>query len=247
MFSYTWYHQTKHKITNQMWEYDNKHLINMPTSSTSSMSSNGHKLSLRSNGSSSPSPSLCSLSPKSSLSYRSTSLSPKTSIINGSGYNGNGYHNYGNCNNGILNSSGGYNSSPGQNGSNHSNGNSPHSVKHNSCILVNGGERKLSNSYLRFQRRYSKHGWAILLLWTVQYGVYDYIFQRLFCLLDLNVVIWNHDSLFYFLLEPRMLPITKMMAAYACISEEDPSSYLHHRLLLTITVCPKYHLRHSRS
>ena len=158
MFSYTWYHQTKHKITNQMWEYDNKHLINMPTSSTSSMSSNGHKLSLRSNGSCSPSPSLCSLSPKSSLSYRSTSLSPKTSIINGSGYNGNGYNNYGNYNNGSLSSSGGYNSSPGQNGSNHSNGNSPHSVKHNSCILVNGGERKLSNSYLRFQRRHSKHG-----------------------------------------------------------------------------------------
>ena len=180
MFSYTWYHQTKHKITNQMWEYDNKHLINMPTSSTSSMSSNGHKLSLRSNGSCSPSPSLCSLSPKSSLTYRSTSLSPKTSIINGSGYNGNGYHNYGNYNNGNLNSSGGYNSSPGQNGSNHSNGSSPHSVKHNSCILVNGGERKLSNSYLRFQRRYSKHGWAILLLWTVQYGVYDYILQRFF-------------------------------------------------------------------
>ena len=27
-----------------------------------------------------------------------------------------------------------------------------------SCMLVNGGQRKLSNSYLRYQRRYSKHG-----------------------------------------------------------------------------------------
>ena len=31
-------------------------------------------------------------------------------------------------------------------------------IPHNSCFLVNGKERKLSNSYLRFQRRYSKHG-----------------------------------------------------------------------------------------
>ena len=34
----------------------------------------------------------------------------------------------------------------------------PTSIPHNSCFLVNGKERKLSNSYLRFQRRYSKHG-----------------------------------------------------------------------------------------
>ena len=34
----------------------------------------------------------------------------------------------------------------------------PPPQNHNSCILVNGGQRKLSNSYLRFQRRYSKHG-----------------------------------------------------------------------------------------
>ena len=33
-----------------------------------------------------------------------------------------------------------------------------HTIPHNSCFLVNGKERKLSNSYLRFQRRYSKHG-----------------------------------------------------------------------------------------
>lgn len=35
---------------------------------------------------------------------------------------------------------------------------SSNGVPHNSCFLVNGKERKLSNSYLRFQRRYSKHG-----------------------------------------------------------------------------------------
>ena len=34
----------------------------------------------------------------------------------------------------------------------------PPTIPHNSCFLVNGKERKLSNSYLRFQRRYSKHG-----------------------------------------------------------------------------------------
>ena len=32
-------------------------------------------------------------------------------------------------------------------------------VQHNACILVNGSQRKLSHSYLRYQRRYSKHGW----------------------------------------------------------------------------------------
>jgi hypothetical protein len=131
----------------------------MPTSSASSMASNGHKLSFRSSGSCSPSPSLSSLSPKSSLSYRSTSLSPKTSIVNGSSYsyNGNGYPNNGTF---YSNGNGVHNGSPGQNGGMHTNGNSPtSSVNHNSCILVNGGQRKLSNSYLRFQRRYSKHGW----------------------------------------------------------------------------------------
>ena len=133
----------------------------MPTSSTASMASSGHKMSLRSSGSCSPSPSLSSLSPKSSLSYRSTSLSPKTSIVNGIGFSGNGYSNYGYYNNGINlygNGNGVSNGSQGQNGGNPNNGNSTTSVKHNSCILVNGGERKLSNSYLRFQRRYSKHG-----------------------------------------------------------------------------------------
>ena len=133
----------------------------MPTSSAASMASNGHKLSFRSSGSCSPSPSLSSLSPKSSLSYRSTSLSPKTSIVNGSSYNGNGYNSYGYHSNGAFysNGNGVNNGSPGQNGSGiHSNGHSPSSVNHNSCILVNGGQRKLSNSYLRFQRRYSKHG-----------------------------------------------------------------------------------------
>ena len=39
------------------------------------------------------------------------------------------------------------------------------SIPHNSCFLVNGKERKLSNSYLRFQRRYSKHGWVTLTRW----------------------------------------------------------------------------------
>ena len=29
----------------------------------------------------------------------------------------------------------------------------------NACMLVNGNQRKLSNSYLRYQRRYSKHGY----------------------------------------------------------------------------------------
>ena len=134
----------------------------MPTSSAASLISNGHKISLRSSGSCSPSPSLCSLSPKTSLSYRSTSLSPKTSLVNGNGYNGNGYSNYGYYNNGSPYSNGngtGVNSgSTGQNGGSHTNGHSPSSVNHNSCILVNGGQRKLSNSYLRFQRRYSKHG-----------------------------------------------------------------------------------------
>ena len=133
----------------------------MPTSSAASMASNGHKLSFRSSGSCSPSPSLSSLSPKSSLSYRSTSLSPKPSITNGSSYNGNGYHSYGYHNSGTFysNGNGVHNGSSGQNGGIHTNGNSPtSSVNHNSCILVNGGQRKLSNSYLRFQRRYSKHG-----------------------------------------------------------------------------------------
>ena len=32
-------------------------------------------------------------------------------------------------------------------------------AQHNACILVNGSQRKLSHSYLRYQRRYSKHGW----------------------------------------------------------------------------------------
>ena len=131
----------------------------MPTSSAASMSSSGHKLSFRSSGSCSPSPSLCSLSPKSSLSYRSTSLSPKTSVING--YNGSGYNSFGGFyNNGNFYSNGnGFNNGhAGQNGGIQTNGNSPSSVNHNSCILVNGGQRKLSNSYLRFQRRYSKHG-----------------------------------------------------------------------------------------
>ena len=132
----------------------------MPTSSAASMASSGHKLSFRSSGSCSPSPSLCSLSPKSSLSYRSTSLSPKTSVING--YNGSGYNSFGGFyNNGNFYSNGnGFNNGhAGQNGGIQTNGNSPSSVNHNSCILVNGGQRKLSNSYLRFQRRYSKHGW----------------------------------------------------------------------------------------
>ena len=128
----------------------------MPTSSSSSLTSNGHKISMRSSGSCSPSPSLSSISPKTSLVYRSGSLSPKTSLTNGSGYNGIGYGSYGyyynNGNGGMIS-----NNNQGQNG-NHSSGNSPSSVNHNSCILVNGGQRKLSNSYLRFQRRYSKHG-----------------------------------------------------------------------------------------
>ena len=133
----------------------------MPTSSTVSMASSGHKMSLRDRDSCSPSPSLSSLSPKSSISYRSTSISPKTSIVNGNGFNGNGYSSYGYYKNGINlygNGDVAHNGSHGQNIGNHTNGNSPSSVKHNSCILVNGGERKLSNSYLRFQRRYSKHG-----------------------------------------------------------------------------------------
>ena len=46
---------------------------------------------------------------------------------------------------------GGSPSSPGQSAS------SP-SHHANSCMLVNGSQRKLSNSYLRYQRRYSKHG-----------------------------------------------------------------------------------------
>ena len=139
----------------------------MPTSSAASLISNGHKISLRSSGSCSPSPSLSSLSPKSSLSYRSASLSPKTSLVNGNGYNGHGYSNLYTYNNGYYNngnpytngSGSGINSgSPGQNGGNYTNGHSPSSINHNSCILVNGGQRKLSNSYLRFQRRYSKPG-----------------------------------------------------------------------------------------
>ena len=138
----------------------------MPTSSTSSMISNGHKISNRSttSGSCSPSPSLTSLSPKTSLVYRSGSLSPKTSV--GSyGYNGN-YGNFAYYGDGNFyhqrNGSVGSNGSPmnGQNGAsgNSNGGTSPSNVNHNSCILVNGGQRKLSNSYLRFQRRYSKHG-----------------------------------------------------------------------------------------
>ena len=131
----------------------------MPTSSTATLPYNGHKISSRSSGSCSPSPSLSSISPKTSLVYRSGSLSPKTSLTNGNGYhNGNGviygsydyYYNNGTA--GIVK-----NNNPGQNGCS-SNGSSPSSVNHNSCILVNGGQRKLSNSYLRFQRRYSKHG-----------------------------------------------------------------------------------------
>ena len=130
----------------------------MPISSSASLISNGHKTSLRSSGSCSPSPSLCSLSPKTSLSYRGASLSPKTSLVNGNGYNGNGYSNYGHYNNDCPYTNGVNRNSPGKNGDNQANGHSPSTVKHNSCILVNGGERKLSNSYLRFQRRYSKHG-----------------------------------------------------------------------------------------
>ena len=143
----------------------------MPTSSSSSLMSNGHKTSLRSTGSCSPSPSISSLSPKTSLVYRSGSLSPKTSLTNGNGYNGIGYGNYGyyyNGNGSMIN-----NNNPGPNGS-HSNVNSPSSVNHNSCILVNGGQRKLSNSYLRFQRRYSKHGWD-----DICYQFLDYLIRFL--------------------------------------------------------------------
>lgn len=35
-----------------------------------------------------------------------------------------------------------------------------HNGNTNSCMLVNGNVRKLSNSYLRYQRRYSKHGYV---------------------------------------------------------------------------------------
>ena len=42
----------------------------------------------------------------------------------------------------------------------YTNGNSNGNMQHNACILVNGSQRKLSHSYLRYQRRYSKHGWA---------------------------------------------------------------------------------------
>jgi len=44
------------------------------------------------------------------------------------------------------------------NGNHHGSQDNHHTIPHNSCFLVNGKERKLSNSYLRFQRRYSKHG-----------------------------------------------------------------------------------------
>ena len=108
----------------------------MPTSSAASMASSGHKLSFRSSGSCSPSPSLCSLSPKSSLSYRSTSLSPKTSVING--YNGSGYNSFGGFyNNGNFYSNGnGFNNGhAGQNGGIQINGNSPSSTCNKSVVL----------------------------------------------------------------------------------------------------------------
>ena len=46
--------------------------------------------------------------------------------------------------------------SPVSNGSGSSNGKVQNST--NACMLVNGNQRRLSNSYLRYQRRYSKHG-----------------------------------------------------------------------------------------
>ncbi len=46
-------------------------------------------------------------------------------------------------------------------GHGHGHGQTPSPSHHaNSCMLVNGSQRKLSNSYLRYQRRYSKHGYT---------------------------------------------------------------------------------------